>query len=104
MTTHVQRPATVSARIDDDSTRVPAAVYPAPAMSVEEYQRRTLEELADDVIVGGVAYSRAEWEAAEEGVRRTTTDEDDPRRVRAAEVAPAARRAPSVWNGTDAPF
>ncbi|MEV6683379.1 hypothetical protein AB0N09_41995 [Streptomyces erythrochromogenes] len=82
-------------RLDAVPTPDLAAVNtaPAPAMSMDEYQRRTLEELADDIIVCGVAYSRTEWEAAEDGVQRTTTDE-----------APAAQRTRPSWDGTEAPF
>ncbi|MFE4304812.1 hypothetical protein ACFRR6_01850 [Streptomyces sp. NPDC056891] len=113
MTTPVSRSHTVTARIDTDTTPTPAALdstpmaraaVPASVMSAEEYQRRTLEELADDLIVDGVAYSRAEWEAAEDGVHRTTTIEDGPDHARPEEDVPAAGRASSVWNGTDAPF
>ncbi|MEV6683384.1 hypothetical protein AB0N09_42020 [Streptomyces erythrochromogenes] len=95
--------ATVSLNVDStvqlDSAPAPARTdidsTPAPAMSRDEYQRRTLEELADDVIVCGVAYSRAEWERAEYGVQSTTID---------AEEAPAAQRTRLAWDGTDAPF
>lgn len=92
------RPRTVTVRIDDTGTdTVPAAVNraAAPPMSLDEYQRLTLEELADDVIVDGVAYSRTEWERAEYGVQRTTTADDEP---------PAAQRTQTPWNGTDAPY
>ncbi|MEV6676245.1 hypothetical protein AB0N09_05160 [Streptomyces erythrochromogenes] len=97
MTTAVSRSHTVTVRIDADSTPAPAAgnPAPAPAMSMDEYQRRTLEELADDVIVCGVAYSRTEWEAAEDGVQRSTSTTDE---------TPAARNRPSTWNGSEAPF
>ncbi|MER6520004.1 hypothetical protein ABT246_24510 [Streptomyces sp. NPDC001553] len=74
----------------------PPPSTPAPTMSREEYQLRTLDELADDVIVDGVAYSRTEWERIQDGgAQHTTTDET---------LAPAARRTRSTWNGTDAPF
>ncbi|MFB7836190.1 hypothetical protein [Streptomyces sp. NPDC056056] len=118
MTTHVQRPASVTARIDALTTPAPAAsaareetrsqtvtlnvdstarlhTAPAPAMSAEEYQRRTLEELADDVIVDGVAYSRAEWDRMQDGGQHTTTDEMP---------TPTAPRTQPVWDGTGAPF
>ncbi|MFJ5635009.1 hypothetical protein ACIQF5_20520 [Streptomyces goshikiensis] len=98
MTTLIRRPATVTSRID-----APTTPAPAPVMSAEEHQLRPQEELADDIIVCGVAYSRTKWDAAEGGVHRTTTAEDNPRRVRAAEEAPAARRAPSARTGNGAP-
>lgn len=97
MTTPVSRSRTVTVRIDTDSTPGPVAgnTAPAPAMSVEEYQLRTLHELADDVIVDGVAYSRTECDRIQDGVQRIPTVETP---------APAARCARSTWNGTDAPF
>ncbi|MFD6470520.1 hypothetical protein [Streptomyces goshikiensis] len=96
MTTRIEHPATVTARIDDSDT-LSAALNPTPAllMSREESQHRTWEELADDIIVDGVAYSRAEWDRIQEGVQHATTDETP---------APATRRTRSTWNGTDAPF
>lgn len=94
MTTAVTRSHTVTARIDTPGNApAPAVPNTAPAMSAEEYQLRTLHELADDIIDCGVAYSRAEWERAEDGVRTTTTEE-----------APAAQRTRPTWDGTEAPF
>ncbi|MGW6202111.1 hypothetical protein ACWF9B_00425 [Streptomyces sp. NPDC055089] len=44
-----------------------------PAMSPAEYQALTLEEVGDDLVVGGVVYSRSEWQPdPEDGVRRRT--------------------------------
>ncbi|MCX4681399.1 hypothetical protein OG413_40085 [Streptomyces sp. NBC_01433] len=47
---------------------------PASALSAAEYQRLTLEEaVGDDLVVGGVVYSRHEWVPdPEDGVRRRT--------------------------------
>ncbi|MFE0778900.1 hypothetical protein [Streptomyces sp. NPDC058861] len=72
----------------DDST-------PAPPMSAEEYQLRTLDELADDVIVDGVAYGRAEWDRMQDGGQHTTADEMP---------APTAPQTQTTWDGTQAPF
>ncbi|MFE2850184.1 hypothetical protein ACFXJO_03525 [Streptomyces lavendulae] len=113
MTTPVTRSHTVTVRIDtapeaavDSTQAAPAAPAPAsaPVMSADEYQWRTRDELADDVIVDGVPYSRAEWDRMQDGGQHTTTDKDSVHRAHAAEGAPTVRRAPSVWNGTDAPF
>ncbi|MEU9420976.1 hypothetical protein [Streptomyces sp. NPDC048272] len=98
MTIPVSRPRTVTAHIETpDSPPAQAAgnPVPAPAMSMDEYQRRTLEELADDIIVGGVAYSRNEWDRMQDGAQHTNPVETP---------APATRRTRSTWNGTDAPF
>ncbi|WP_327309700.1 hypothetical protein OG730_42430 (plasmid) [Streptomyces sp. NBC_01298] len=84
-------------RVDPAPAPAAPAAVPAlaPVMSAEEYQLRTLEELADDIIVDGVAYSRTEWDRIQDGVHHTTTDETP---------APAAQRTRPTWNGTDAPF
>ncbi|MFD6470810.1 hypothetical protein [Streptomyces goshikiensis] len=42
-------------------------------------------------------------EAAEDGVRRTTTVQDGQDHTRPEQDVPAARRA-TLWNVTDAPF
>ncbi|MFE8941181.1 hypothetical protein ACFYNX_27365 [Streptomyces sp. NPDC007872] len=68
---------------------------PAPVMSVEEYQRRTLDELAGGVIVDCVAYSRAEWDGIQDGGQHTTADERPTR---------TARRTQTACDGTEAPF
>ncbi|WP_344535957.1 hypothetical protein [Streptomyces albiaxialis] len=50
-------------------------------MSEAEYQAMTLDEaVGDDYVVGGVVYSRVEWEPdAEDGVRpRTEPDGEEP--------------------------
>lgn len=105
MTIPVSRSHTVTARIEMP-VRTPArpvqvagSPVPAPVMSMEEYQRRTLDELADDVIVGGVAYSRTEWDRIQDGAQHTTTVETP-----APAPVPAARRTRPTWNGIDAPF
>lgn len=67
-------------------------------MSDAEYQARTLEETGDDLVVGGVAYNRAEWEPdAEDGVRRR---EDFPGREKIAR----RRELPVEDFGDNPPF
>ncbi|MFJ5635245.1 hypothetical protein ACIQF5_21740 [Streptomyces goshikiensis] len=94
MTIPVSRSRTVTARIDTGPAPDTANPIPTPGMSREEHQLHTLYELADDVVVDGVAYSRAEWDRIRDGFQPDTVETP----------TPATRRTRPTWNGTDAPF
>ncbi|MCZ1011998.1 hypothetical protein O1L68_40520 [Streptomyces lydicus] len=52
---------------------MPHPEQPVPVLSPAEYQAMTLHEVADELVVGAVAYSRSEWEPdLEDGVRHRT--------------------------------
>lgn len=77
--------------------------HPSPVMSPAEYQALTLEEVGDDLVVGGVVYNCSEWEPdPEDGVRRRTDNPNHHANDRITRVQGAAISAKR--NSDDVPF
>ncbi|MFD5079534.1 hypothetical protein [Streptomyces sp. NPDC058371] len=78
---------------------MPHFEHAAPVVSPAEYQALTLQEVGDELVVGGVVYSRSEWEPdAEDGVRHHPDD---------STTAPARTVTPTTagsWDVGNFPF
>ncbi|WP_129291929.1 hypothetical protein [Streptomyces lydicus] len=79
---------------------MPHPEQPVPVLSPAEYQAMTLHEVADELVVGAVAYSRSEWEPdPEDGVRHRTHTTP----TTATAAATVAVTMPDPWDSSELP-